>query len=114
MKKLYCFLALGLLSISPVIHAETVSGRVVHQDGNVLTVQTSDGTTAKMALTENTKYREKKMVKHDTKKGDKTYPKGTTYYKPLVEEDDWIELTYTPATTSNTMDTIEDVIVYDD
>lgn len=114
MKKLYCILALGIMSASTALYAETVSGRVVNQNGNVLTVQTADGTTAQMTLTDNTRYREKKTVKHHVKKGNKVHQAGDTYYKPLVEEDDWIELTYTPAKTSDAMDTIEDVIVYDD
>ena len=114
MKKLYSILVLGIMSVALGVQAETVSGRVVNQNGNVLTVQTADGTTAQMTLTDNTRYREKKTVKHHVKKGNKVHQAGDTYYKPLVEEDDWIELTYTPAKTSDAMDTIEDVIVYDD
>lgn len=114
MKKLYYMLVLGLISASSIVHAGTVSGRVIHKEGPVLTVQTTDGTTSIMTLTDDTRYREKKTVKHHVKKGNKMHQRGDTYYKALVEEDDWIELTYTPAKTADAMDTIEDVIVYDD
>ena len=39
--------------------------------------------------------------------------KGDTYYKPLVDEDDWVEIVYTVDPDGNIY-YMEDVIVYDD
>lgn len=114
MKKVFLMGAAAALMMSFNVQAETVKGKVIDQNGNMLTVQTQDGQQLKMAVTDNTTYRKKKMVSKDKRKGDKMYKKGDTYYSPMVEEDEWIELQYVPA--ANTMSTavVEDVIVYDD
>ena len=114
MKKLCLTVAVAALFISFTVNAETAKGRVVDTDGHTITVQTQNGEHVTMALTDHTTYRKKKMMKHAKKKHGKMYKKGDSYYEPLVEEDDWIELTYTPAKTSDTSAVVEDVIVYDD
>lgn len=114
MKKLCLTLAIAALFISFGANAETAKGKVIDQEGNMITVQTQNGDQMTMMLTDDTTYRKKKTMKHGKKKHGKMYPKGSTYYKPLVEEDDWIELVYTPAKNTKEMATVEDVVVYDD
>lgn len=114
MKKL-CLMATAVaLFVSVGVNAETVTGKVVDTKGNMITVKTEDGQHATMKLTDNTTYRQKKVAKRDMKKHGKMYHKGKTYYTPLVEEDDWIELTYTPSKNALSEATVEDIIVYDD
>lgn len=114
MKKLCLTVAVVALFVAFGANAETAKGRVVSQEGNMITVQTDAGQKATMILTDDTTYRKKKMMKHAKKKHGKMYKKGDSYYKPMVEEDDWIELTYTPSKTSDTSAVVEDVVVYDD
>lgn len=114
MKKLCLTVATAALFISFNANAETAKGKVIDTEGNMVTVQMQNGDQVTMALTDNTTYRKKKMVKHDMKKHGKMYKKGDTYYKPMLDEDDWIEVVYTPATTSDASAVIEDVVVYDD
>lgn len=114
MKKLCLTLATAALFISFGANAETAKGKVIDQKGNMMTIQMENGDQMTMMTTDKTTYRKKKMVKHDMTKNGKMYPKGTTYYKPIVDEDDWIEVVYTPAQTSDTSAIVEDVVVYDD
>lgn len=114
MKKLCLTVATVALFVAFGANAETAKGRVVSQEGNMITVQTQNGEHVTMALTDHTTYRKKKMMKHAKKKYGKMYKKGDSYYEPIVEEDDWIELTYTPAKDSMSNAIVEDVIVYDD
>ena len=114
MKKLCLTVAVAALFISFAANAETAKGKVVDVEGHTITVQTQNGDHVTMALTDNTTYRKKKTMKHSKKKHGKMHQKGMEYYKPLVEEDDWIELTYTPAKNEMDTATVEDVIVYDD
>ena len=37
-----------------------------------------------------------------------------TYYRPMVEEEDWVEITYTPTQNDMQSAEIQEVIVYDD
>jgi len=114
MKKLCLTVATAALFVAFSANAETAKGKVIDTEGNMITVQTQNGDQVTMTLTDNTTYRKKKMIKHDMKKHGKMYKKGDTYYKPMLEEDDWIELVYTPAKSSETSAVVEDVIVYDD
>ena len=114
MKKLCLTVAVAALFISFTANAETAKGKVIDTNGHMITVQTQNGDQVTMALTDNTTYRKKKTSKRDMKKHSKKHAKSKTYYEPLVEEDDWIELTYTPAKDSTSNAVVEDVIVYDD
>ncbi len=114
MKKLCLTVAVAALFISFTANAETAKGKVVDVDGHTITVQTQNGDQVTMALTDNTTYRKKKTSKRDMKKHGKKHARNKAYYEPFVEEDDWIELTYTPAKDSVSNAVVEDVIVYDD
>ena len=114
MKKLCLTVAVAALFVSFAANAETAKGKVVDVDGHTITVQTQNGDQVTMALTDNTTYRKKKTSKRDMKKHGKKHARNKAYYEPFVEEDDWIELTYTPAKDSASNAVVEDVIVYDD
>lgn len=114
MKKLCLTAAVAALFISFTANAETAKGKVIDVDTHTITVQTQNGEHVTMALTDHTTYRQKKTSKRDMKKHGKKHAKSKTYYEPLVEEDDWIEVTYTPAKDSTSNAVVEDVIVYDD
>lgn len=93
--------------------AETVKGKVVSQKGNVITLEQADGKVVNVQTSDDTTYRKKKMMKKNKKKHGKTYQKGSSYYMPMMEEDDWIEVTYTTDPKTNAY-VVEDVVVYDD
>ena len=112
MKKLFllstlCFLEAGIAT------AETISGEVVGIRKNNITVQTEDGEKMTLHTTDSTGYREKKMSRKGKKHKGKMYP-AEGYYRPMVEEDDWVEITYTPATNEMQSAEVQEVIVYDD
>ena len=79
----------------------------------MLTVQTENGEKMDLQLTDGTTYRQKKVYKKGKKNRGKMIPAGT-YYQPMVEEDDWVEVTYTPATNSMQSAEVQEVVVYDD
>ncbi len=113
MKKLLIAGAAALVLIGTAsVQAETVQGKVLSTKGNTVTIQQKDGTIKSLTTTDNTTYRKKKMMKKNKMKHGQMLEKGKTYYEPLMEEDDWIEIVYTP-TSDNEM-VIEDVTVYDD
>ena len=113
MKKLLLAGVIALaMGMGTDVLAESVSGKVVSVNGNNVTVRQQDGTQATMQVTSDTTYRKKKMEKHDDMKKKHHNKKGKTYYQPMMEEDDWVDIIYSPS-TGNIM-IIEDVIVYDD
>lgn len=115
MKKvlLLSVMAIGLMAVTAA-NAEMVKGQVVSKKGNMIVVKTEDGKHITATTTDNTKYREKKVMKKDKMKNGKMMKKGDTYYKTMVDEDEWIELTYTPSKTAEQSAVVEDVVVYDD
>ena len=110
MKKLFIGCALCLLGAG-LAQAGTLSGTVTDVQNNALTVRTDGGKTMTLQTTDNTRYREKAR-KGKRKKGKRS--SADTYYRPMVEEDDWVEITYTPATNEMQSAEIQEVIVYDD
>ena len=111
MKKLL-IIGLCLLAAS-FAQAETISGKVVGVKKNAIMVRTEEGEKVTLNTTDNTAYREKKLTrKGKTHKG-KMYP-AEAYYHPMVEEDDWVDVTYTPAKNELQGAEIQEVIVYDD
>lgn len=113
MKKLLLAGAVVLaLGAGAEVLADSVSGKVVSVDGNQVTVQKKDGTQATMQVSPDTTYRKKKIAKHDKMKKGYHVKKGEAYYKPMMEEDDWVDVIYSPSTGDVWV--IEDVIVYDD
>lgn len=115
MKKslLLSVMAVSVLGIMGTAQAETVQGKVLTQKGDVVTMQQADGKIVTVKTTDNTTYRKKKLLKKDKKKNGKMMKRGDSYYTPMMDEDEWIEVTYNPDT--NTSDWIaEDVVVYDD
>ena len=112
MKKIL-FLGCACFLCACMSNAETVSGSVVKAKKNMLTVQTENGEKMDLQLTDGTTYRQKKVYKKGKKNRGKMIPAGT-YYQPMVEEDDWVEVTYTPATNSMQSAEVQEVVVYDD
>lgn len=94
------------------VNAETMTGKVLSRNGNQITLQQKDGTIKSLTLTDNTTYRKKKMMKKDKVKQGHTMKKGESYYQPMLDEDDWIEVVYTPTEDNDLI--MEDVTVYDD
>ena len=112
MKKL---LILGIACVlgAHLAQAETVSGRVTGVLKNTITVRTEEGDKITMQTTDNTNYREKKVSRKG--KMHKGKMQGAeTYYRPMVEEEDWVEITYTPTQNDMQSAEIQEVIVYDD
>ena len=93
--------------------AETVSGEVVNARKNSITIQTEDGQKMTLHTTDGTRYREKKVSRKGKMHKGKMYS-AETYYRPMVEEDDWVEITYTPAGNDMQSAEIQEVIVYED
>lgn len=93
--------------------SETIKGKIVSQKGNIVTLEQADGKMVNVQTSDNTTYRKKKMMKKNKKKHGKMHHKGEAYYTPMMEEDDWIEVTYTTDPKTNAY-IVEDVIVYDD
>lgn len=106
-------MVMGLMAFTAA-NAETVKGQVVSKKGNTIVVKTEDGKHITAMTNDNTKYREKKVMKKDKMKNGKMMKKGDTYYKTMVDEDEWIELTYTPSKSTEATAVVEDVVVYDD
>jgi len=92
--------------------AESISGKVVSTEGDTVVVRQSDGTKMTLTATPDTTYRQKKVAKHDKMKHGRKITKGQSYYQPMVEEDDWVDIIYSPDT--NSIYVIEDVVIYDD
>ena len=92
--------------------AATVSGKVVDVRQNAITVKTEAGEKMTLHTTDKTGYREKKITRKGKMHKGKMNP-AETYYRPMVEEDDWVEITYTPAKNDMQSDEVQEVIVYD-
>ena len=106
-----------LLGMVPLLmagfaNAATVSGEVIKAKKDAITVRTDDGDKMTFYTTDGTTYRQKHVRKGKMHKGKRTPIE--TYYEPMVEEDDWVEITYTPATNDMQSAEIQEVIVYDD
>lgn len=93
--------------------SETLKGKIVSQKGNITTLEQEDGKMVHIQTSDHTTYRKKKMMKKNKKKHGKMHHKESTYYTPIMEEDDWIEVTYTTDPKTNAY-IVEDVIIYDD
>ena len=93
--------------------AETISGEVVKAKKDMITVRTDGGEKMSFQTTDGTTYRQKKV----RRKGKMHKGRMTTadsYYEPMVEEDDWVEITYTPAKNDMQSAEIQEIIVYED
>lgn len=113
MKKLLYALALTTaVTLGTAALADTITGKVVDTDGDTITVQQKNGKEKKLTATPDTTYRKKKILKKDKMRHGHRMHKGDAYYKPLLEEDDWVEIIYTPTPDNDWI--IEDVTVYDD
>lgn len=106
-------MALGLMAVTAA-NAEMAKGQVVSKKGDMIVVKTEDGKMITAQTSDKTTYREKKVMKKDKMKNGKMMKKGDTYYKTMVDEDEWIELTYTPSKSTESSAVVEDVVVYDD
>lgn len=93
-------------------NAETMTGKVLSRNGDQVTLQQKDGTIKSLTVTDNTTYRKKKIMKKNKVKKGHTMKKGEAYYQPMLEEDDWVEVVYTPTEDNDLV--MEDVTVYDD
>ena len=88
--------------------AETASGKVVKTDGNTITIRDNNGMEHTMKTNENTTYR-KKMSGHHTTSG---HVKHKTAQKPILVEDDYVEVIYFPDSNSEWI--IEDAVIYEE
>ena len=113
MKKIIYTTAMALtLAILPA-NAETVMGEVISVTDDIVTVKTQDGQQMAFQTNDNTTYRKKALHKHHKKKRGMRGPADWTY-EPIAEEDDWVEISYTPATNEMQSAEIQEVVVYDD
>ena len=112
-KTLLCSLIVTAF-LTTTAHAETLVGQVEDIQGNTLILTTEDGQTKTFKTSDDTHYRKKKMKKeHKLKRGKMSPPKAVGY-EPMVEEDDWIELIYTPSTQQLDAEEVQSITVYDD
>ena len=112
MQKLF-LLGAACLLMAGAVQAETVSGKVVKTKHGMVTIETDDGEKMDLQTTDNTSYREKRVRSRGKKMKGRTIS-ADTYYIPMVEEDDWVEITYTPSGNNLQSAEIQEVIVYDD
>ena len=94
-------------------NAETISGEVIKAQKNSITIRTEDGEKITIPTTDGTGYRQKKIYHKGRKNKGKVIPTDT-YFEPMVDEDDWVEITYTPATNEMQSAEAQEVIIYDD
>lgn len=113
MKQLYTFLMIGTMVCTMDVCAATIQGKVLDKTDNALIIQTQDGNKMKMHVSDQTTYRQKKEV-HDNKQHQSSKHQSMMMYTPMVEEDDWIEVQYTPSNDELSNAVIENVVVYDD
>ena len=108
-------LLLGTLCLLfPILaNAETVSGEVIKAKKNSITIRTENGEKMTLHTTDGTDYRQKKVYHKGRKNKGKITP-ADTYFEPMVEEDDWVEITYTPATNEMQSAEAQAVIVYNE
>ena len=110
MKKYLLMGAMSLmLAVGVSACAETTAGKVIKTDGHNVTIRQADGTEATMKTTESTTYRKKKVMDKNWKEDRKPQ---TSHVKPILEEDDFVEVIYFPSTGDEWV--IEDVVIYDD
>lgn len=112
MKKLL-LLGSACLLCACTSNAETISGNVVKTKNDLLTIQTEEGEKMILQTTDGTTYRKKKVYRKGSKRKGKVTP-ATNSFQPMVEEDDWVEITYTPATNKMQSAEIQEVVVYDE
>jgi len=109
MKKLL-IAGMTALSLSMALSAcaETASGKVVKTHGDTVVIRDANGTEHTMKTNENTTYR-KKMSSH---KAHATQMKQHSSQKPILVEDDYVEVIYYPATDTEWI--IEDAVIYEE
>ncbi len=113
MKKLYMGLLAGaFVLVSVAANAETVKGQVIDEDNGVVTVESGDKQ-MKMKTTDNTKYRHRKIMRKDKTKHGRMYKKGEAYYKPMVDDKDWVDIIYVIDPQTKEM-LIEEIIITED
>ena len=95
------------------VQAETISGEVTDVKKGAIVIRTENGEKITLNTTDNTAYREKKISRKGKMRKGKMHS-ADTYYRPMVEEDDWVEITYTPATNEMQSAEVQEVIVYDE
>ena len=92
--------------------AETLAGKIISTDNNTLTIQQADGTKQTVQTNDNTTFHKKKLLKRKKMKHDKDGKMKKMNALPWAEEDDWVEITYTPTSENDWV--VEDVTIYDD
>ena len=102
--------ALGM-GLSVGCRAEMATGHVVETKGDSVTVQQENGQQVTMQTTPETTYRTKKTAKRNKIQNGRKMKEGEVYFQPMVEEDDFIEVIYSPKTGNVLI--IEDVIIHD-
>lgn len=113
MKKMFLFVAAFVALMVFNAQAAVVQGKVQDVQGATIVLETADGAVQSYQVSDNTIYRAKKIMKEDTQKYNRQFKKGEAYFQPMVEEDDWVELTYTPNNQDLGVAEVNQVIVYD-
>jgi len=94
------------LSLGLSACAETASGKVVKVHGDTVTIRQADGTEHTMKTSDNTTYRKKVSAQ----KNQGSQMKHSATQKPILVEDDYVEVIYYPADNSEWI--IEDAVIY--
>ncbi len=112
MKKLYMALFAGAFVLTGfAAHAESIKGQVINEEDGLITVESNDQQMT-MKTTDNTKYRKRKMIEKDKTKHGRMYKKGDAYYKPLVDDKEWVEIIYMIDPQTKEM-IIEEIVILD-
>ena len=111
-KTIYLIATAAALAILPA-KAEVVMGEVVSVTDDIITVKNQQGQQMSFQTNDNTTYRKKALHKHHKKKRGMRGPADWTY-EPIAEEDDWVEVTYTPATNDMQTAEVQEIVIYDD
>ena len=110
MKKLLILsIAVAALSVGLSACAETASGKVVKATGDTVTIRDANGVDHTMKTTSNTTYRKRISANHHKGSLHTTGTKNKS--QPILTEDDYIEVIYSPSTDSEWI--IEDVVIYE-
>ncbi len=104
-------MAIGIMMAGSVSASTmSTSGTVTATQNGVLEIKQGDGEVKTFSITPETRYRQKKMTE-STQASTENETQDDSYFEPIVEEDEWVEVYYTP--NGDTL-VVEDVIIYED
>lgn len=104
-------MAIGIMMVNSV-SAETMStsGTVTSTQNGMIEIKQGDGEVKTFKITPDTRYRQKKMTE-STQASTENETQDDSYFEPIAEEDEWVEIYYMPNEDELI---VEDIIIYAD